>query len=123
MQSSIISGIISFIVLTMFAFKPSIIILIIYLFVRNSFIGLINLITNNVSNNLSNNCLEIKDNYKAEYYLFKDLMYAISRCSGYLILLFVCTLFGISSVNYILILCGISLLLQGIIVSILSKSN
>lgn len=120
---SLFSGFISFVTLIIFAFKPSVIILIIYLLVRNSFIGLINLITNNVSNNLSNSSNEIKDNYKAEYYLFKDLMYTISRCSGYLVLLIVCLAFGIDIVNYILIICGIALLLQGILVAKLCKNN
>ena len=117
---SLISGIISFIILVIFAFVPNISVLIAYLFIRNSFVGLMNLITSNVSNNLSNS-KELKDEFKAEYYFLKDIMYSISRCSGYLILLIICLIFGMDSINFILIICGISLLLEGVIVSNLSK--
>ena len=119
---SLISGIISFITLIIFAIKPSITILIIYLFVRNSIIGLMNLITNNVVNNLSNNS-ELKENFKAEYYLFRDIMFSVSRCIGYLILLFVCLIFGMEYINYILIISAISLLLEGVIVNKIAKNS
>lgn len=115
-----ISGIVSFVTLIIFAFNPSLPILIIYLFVRNSLIGIINLISNNVNNNLSN-LREVKDEYKAEYYLVRDIMFCISRCLGYLILLIVCLTIGMDYINYILILSAIALLLEGFIVGNLSE--
>lgn len=117
---SLISSIISFITLIIFAIKPSVSVLIIYLFVRNSVIGLMNLITNNVVNNLSN-CKELKNDFKSEYYLFRDIMFSVSRCIGYLILLLVCVLFGMEYINYILVISAISLLLEGIIVNKIAK--
>jgi len=117
---TIISGIISCIVLVFFAIKPTPIILIIYLIVRNSLIGLINLITNDVVANLSNSN-ELKTEFKAEFYLARDLVYAISRSSGYLILLVVCLTVGMDYIYYILIISGVVLLLEGIIIGRLSK--
>jgi len=117
---SIISGIISFITLVIFAIKPSVVILIVYLLVCNSFIGLINLISNNLNNNLSN-CMELKENFKAEYYMARDLLFSISRCTGYLLLLIVCLVFGMEYINYILIISAISLLAEGIIAGKLCK--
>jgi len=117
---SLVSSIISFITLIIFAIKPSVTILIIYLFVRNSVIGLMNLITNNVVNNLSNS-KELKDNFKAEYYLFRDIMFSVSRCVGYLILLLVCLIFGMEYINYILIISAISILFEGVIVNKIAK--
>ena len=117
---SLISSIISFITLIIFAIKPSVSVLIIYLFVRNSVIGLMNLITNNVVNNLSN-CKELKNDFKSEYYLFRDIMFSVSRCIGFLILLLVCVLFGMEYINYILVISAISLLLEGIIVNKIAK--
>lgn len=119
---SIISGFLSFIVLIIFSIKPSIIILILYLFVRNSIIGLMNLITNNVINDMSNSSL-IKKEFKAEYYFFRDFMFSISRCIGYLILLLVCLVFSIDYINIILIIPAISLLLEGVIVYIICKNE
>ena len=110
------SSIISFITLIIFAIKPSITILTIYLIVRNSFIGLIHLISNNVGHNLSN-CKGIKNDLKTEYYLARDLIFSISRCLGYLILLVVCLTLGMEYINYILIIPALSLLFEGFIVS------
>ena len=115
-----LSGIGSFISLILFSIKPSVIFLIIYLFVNNSLIGLVNLITNNTYNNLSN-CNEIKNGFKAESYLARDLMFCISRCSGYLLLLIVCITFGIKYINYILVVSAIALLFEGIITGNLCK--
>lgn len=109
-----ICGIISFIVLTLFAFKPTITILIIYLFVRNSFVSLLSLISGTIGGNLSNS-KEIKESYRTEFVFTRDLMYAIARCSGYLILLIVCLVFGKDYIYFILILSGISLLLESVI--------
>lgn len=79
-----------------------------------------NLITNNVVNNLSNS-KELKDNFKAEYYLFRDIMFSVSRCVGYLILLLVCLIFGMEYINYILIISAISILFEGVIVNKIAK--
>lgn len=117
-----ISGIVSFITLIIFAFKPSITILIIYLFVRNSFMGIMHLISNNMTHNISNSKV-MKEEYKAEYYLIRDLIYTISRCSGYLLLLIISLKFGISNINYVLIIPAISLLLDGYILSSLCNKN
>lgn len=117
---SLLSGIISFITLVIFAIKPSVSILIILLFVRNSFIGLIQLISNYVNHNLSN-CKEIKEDFKSEYYLIRDLLFCVSRCIGYFIMLIVCLSFGNNYINYILFIPAISLIVETIIVNKLSK--
>lgn len=117
-----ISGITSFIILVIYAFKPSVVILILYLLSRNSCIGLINLITNNTVNNLSNSN-ELKENFKAEYYFARDLMLSISRCIGYMLLLIVCLVFGMEYINYILIIAACALLIEGILVGKLCKNE
>jgi len=116
------SSIISFITLMVFAFKPSIPVLIAYLIVRNSFIGLINLISNNVTTNLSNS-KELKEEFKAEYFLCRDVIYSSSRCLGYLVLLVVCLTVGMNYINYILIISAVALLVEGILVAKLSKES
>ncbi len=115
-----ISGICSFIVLIIFSVKPSLTILIIYFLVRNSFIGIINLISNNVNYNLSNS-KEIKEEFKAEYYLVRDIMFCISRCLGYLVLLIVCLTLGMNYINYILVISAVSILIESIIAGHLCK--
>lgn len=117
-----ISGVISFVTLIIFAFKPSVTILIIYLLVRNSCIGFINLISNNILNNLSNSN-ELKDDFKSEYYLARDLMYALSRSIGYLALLLVCVILGMEYINYILIISALAILFETIIVGKLCKNE
>lgn len=116
------SGIISCFTLIGFAFIPNTVFLIIYLIIRNSFIVIINLITANIINNLSNSDV-IKNNFKSEYFLARDVMYSISRCFGYLILLGVCLIFGMQNINYILIISGISLLLETIVVGNILKKE
>lgn len=118
---ALVSGIISFVILLIFAIKPNVIILIIYLFINNSIIGLMNLIANNVVANLSN-CKYLKENYKSEYFLFRDIMFSLSRCLGYLMLLLVCIIFEMNNIYYILIISATSLLVEGIIVNKLVKN-
>ena len=114
-----ISGIVGFIILIIYAFNQTIIFLIIYLFIRNSFIGLINLITNNTVNNLTNSEL-IRNEYKSEFFLIRDLMFSVSRCCGYLLLLVV-SFYSINYIYYLLIIPAVSLLIEGIIIGKLNK--
>ena len=109
-----LSGTISLIVLCLFAFKPTLLVLIVYLFVRNSFVTFMSLVAGTTGANLSN-IKDVKTKFKPEYVFARDLMYAIARCSGYLILLIVCVLFGKEFINYILILSGFALLLESIV--------
>lgn len=118
----IISALISFGTLILSAFIPNKTMLIIYLIVRSSFINIISQITNNVVVNLSN-CDELKKDLKPEYYLVTDFLYAISRCSGYVLLLIVCLIFGTEYINLVLILPAIAILFEGIIIGKLSKYN
>lgn len=69
----LISGVISFITLVIFAFKPSIPILVAYLLVRNSLVGFINLISDNITINISNS-KGLKENFKAEYYFTRFIL-------------------------------------------------
>jgi len=117
---SLVSGIISFITLIVFAYKPAVPIFVIYLFINNSLIGIIQLISNNINHNLSNS-KEIKDDFKMEYYLFRDIMFCVSRCTGYVIMLLICLCFGNTVVNYILVIPAISILIETIMVNKLSK--
>ena len=96
--------------------------MILYLFSRNSGVGLINLITSNTLNNLSNS-KDLKENYKPEYYLARDLMLAISRCIGYMLLLIVCLVFGMKYINYILIIAAFAILIESIVVGKLCKNE
>jgi len=121
-KCSIISGVASFLILVIFSIKPTVPVLILYLLIQNSFIGLINLISNNVCHDLSN-CKELKEEFKAEYFMARDIMYGVSRCLGYTILLIVCFTIGMKYINYILIIPGIALLIEGILVGKLSKEK
>ena len=118
----IFSALISFGTLILSAFIPNKTMLIIYLIVRSSFINIISQITNNVVVNLSN-CDELKKDLKTEYYIVTDFLYAISRCSGYILLLIVCLIFGTEYINLVLILPAIAILFEGIIIGKLSKEN
>ena len=120
--SMLISGILSFVTLILFSFRPNFTFFIIYLLVRNSFVGLIQLITENVTTNLSNS-KELQEEYKTEYYLARDVIFAISRCIGYLLLLIVCLTIGLNYINYILIIPAISLFCECILISKISKEN
>ncbi len=113
---ALLSSIISFIALILFSFNQNIIYLIIFLIIRNSFIALLNIITNYVSNNISND-ERIKKDFKPEYYLLRDIMFMISRTIGYLLLLIIGYFFGINYIYYILIISAIFILIEGIIVN------
>ncbi|MCM1053671.1 MAG: MFS transporter [Ruminococcus sp.] len=114
------SGIISFSTILLFAFYPTKITLIFYLLARFSCVLLIELIADNVTTNLTNT--NLKKEFKAEYYCLNDIMYAISRVTGYLILLVVC-LFNSSYINYILIISALSLLIEALIVGKLTNNK
>lgn len=111
-----ISGAVSLIVLSLFAFKSTVSVLVLYLFVRNSFITVTSLISGTVGANLSNS-KELKENYKTEYMFAREVMYTLARCSGYIVLLIVCLVFGKDYINYILIFSGIALFLEAIVTS------
>ncbi len=115
-----ISGIFAFLGLSIFALIPNGGTLIMYLVIRYSFIQIINLISDNVTVNLSN-CSEIKNDFKSEYYCMRDILFAISRVFGYLILLVVAIIYGINYINYILIVCGVFLIIEAFLVGNLSK--
>lgn len=110
-----ISGIVSFLILISLAIFPNIATLILYLFLRNSGIKIIELIVDNSVTNLTN-CNEIKKEFKAEYYCARDLIFSISRTTGYIILLGVCLIFGMEYINYILIFSAFAILLETIII-------
>ena len=66
---------------------------------------------------------KLKEEFKAEYYFARDVIYSISRCFGYLMLLIVCLTAGMKYINYILIISGCALLIEGVIVAKLSKGS
>ncbi len=105
------SGIISFIVMILFSIYPSRKLLILYLIIRSSLIVLIDRISSVVVVNLSNS-KELKSEYKTEYYLFRDIMYAISRCFGYSLLFIVSLTLGLDYINYLMIVCAIAIFLE-----------
>lgn len=111
-----VSGALSLGALVTLGIIPNTWTLIFYLFVRFSCVELINLISQNKAMNLSN-VKELKRELKVEYYLVRDLVYAISRCTGYAILILVCVLFGMDYINYILIIPGLSLALEALLVA------
>jgi len=119
---SIVSGGVSLISLLLFAIFPNVGTLIIYLLIRYSFILILSLISENVTVNITNN-KEIKTKFKPEYYCMLDILFSISRACGYIILLCVTYLFGSEYINYILIIAGLSLLLEGIVVGKLSETK
>ncbi len=116
------SGVISFITILLFTFFPTRTSLIIFMFVDNMFITFIALISNMVVTNYSNN-KEIKKDLKPEFYLIIDIMFMISRVLGYTLLLVVCLFFGKEYINYLMIIPAISLIIESIIISKLSKEN
>lgn len=119
-KTLIISGSASFISLILFSFSPTKTNLIIYLFIRNSFIKIIELISSNIVTNFSNS-ENLDKSFKVEFYCAKDILYSISRCIGYLILLFVCLKFGINYINYIMIIPAVAILAESIIMNRLNK--
>lgn len=115
-----ITGIFSFVILILMAFSPCSWVLVCYLIIRNTCILTINLITDQVTVNLSN-CDELKTKYKPEYYCVRDILFSLSRCLGYLLLLLISFLFDFRAINYLLLLPACALLLESIIVGKLSK--
>lgn len=116
----LVTGILCFIVLIVQSIWNNIFMLIAYLIVRFSCMLIINLISDNVLNNLSN-IVEIKQDYKSEYYLLIDIIYSISRSLGYLLLFIICLTLGMDYIQYLLILPAISILIQTFIVRKLVK--
>jgi len=114
-----ISGVVSFISMFLFAIFPTKSMLIIYLIIRYSMILLINLISDVVIVNLSNS-EELKKTYKPEFYLSRDVIFSISRCLGYSLLFILCLWSGSEYINYLMILCGLSLFMEAIIVGVIS---
>ncbi len=114
-----VSGILSISSLCLLGIAPGVGFLVFYLFVRYSCVEIINLISQNKVVNLSN-VKELKNELKVEYYLIRDLIYAFSRCTGYLLLILVCVFFGMDYISYLLIIPGISLLLESLLVSRIS---
>lgn len=112
----LISGIISFLTMIGFAFHPSKILLIAYLIIRHSCITLISMISALVAANLSNS-EDLKSEYKAEFYLVRDLLYSVSRCFGYGLLFLVCIIFGMEYVDYLMILCAFAIFIEAITVT------
>lgn len=110
----LISGIVSFLTLMLFAFYPSRNSLIIYLLVNNSFVLLVNRIDNVIVVNLSNDKV-LKNEFKTEYYLFRDLIFSISRAFGYILLMIVCLLVGMEYINYLMILCAMAILAETLV--------
>lgn len=112
----LISGIISFLTMIGFAFHPSKILLIAYLIIRHSCITLISMISALVAANLSNS-EDLKSEYKAEFYLVRDLLYSVSRCFGYGLLFLVCIIFGMQYADYLMILCAFAIFIEAITVT------
>lgn len=114
-----ISGVAAFVSIFVFSLVPSLWTFIIYLIIRNSLVKMLEMISSQVTANLSND-EEIKDEFKSEYYCVRDVVFAISRSAGYLVLLVVCLTCGMN-MNYILFLPAAALLLESIVVGKLSK--
>lgn len=111
-----ISGSISFLTLILFAFVPTRNILILYLIVNCSFILVVSMISELVVVNMSND-KHLKDNYKMEFYFFRDILFSISRSIGYLLLFVVSFFFGIEYIRYLMIICAMSILIEAFIIS------
>lgn len=118
---SYVTGVLFFIILFVFSFNPVMIVLIVYLLIRNSLVKFFELIDDNVTVNLSN-CEEIKTTYKAEFYCIRDIVFSISRSIGQVVLLLVCLFWGMENISYILILSAFAILIEGIILGKLSTS-
>jgi len=117
-----IAGIISFLSLILMAIYFNVYTLVFYLLVRYSLIIIVNLITDNIIFNMSN-WKDINTEFKAEYYFLREVMLSISRSLGYLLLLIVSFLGGISFINLILIFCALALLFECFLVGKLSTIN
>ena len=116
------TGILSFLSLILLAVFNTEPLLIVYLFIRFTCITMINLVSDTLIMNLSNH-KEIKNEYKAEYYCVSEIMYAISRSIGYIILLLVSLLIGSNYISYILIISALALLLEAGMLYALSKKQ
>ena len=115
-----ISGVMGFVALLLFAIYPTRSQLIIYLLVRYSFITSINLISNYVVTNFSNS-KELDHDLKTEFYCTRDILFSVSRCFGFLVLLLVCIILGMDYIHFIMILPAISILIESIVIGRLCK--
>ncbi len=60
----------------------------------------------------------VKDNFKPEYYCIQDILFSTSRVTGYIVLLVMVLLCGINYINYILIICGLFLMIEALVLVI-----
>ncbi len=116
----LVSSFCSFICMILFSIYKEPWVLIIYLFVRFTFILIISLIADYWVVNLSNS-KELKETYKSEFYLMNDALLAISRCIGYLSLLLICLTLGMENINYLMLLPAFAILLEGLLLSKLNS--
>lgn len=116
----LVTGILCFVCLIAQSIWNNVFMLIAYLITRFSCMLIINLISDNVLNNLSN-IDEVKHEFKSEYYLLIDICYAISRSTGYLILLIICLTVGMNYIQYLLILPAVAIVTQSFVVRKLVK--
>lgn len=119
-KTLLFSGIFSFITLILFAFFPTKWTLICYLIVRYTLVLIINKISDVVVTNLSNS-KELKEEYKTEFYLIRDLIFSVSRCTGYLALFIICLFVGMNYISYLMIVCALAILCEAIVVSKIIK--
>ena len=112
---TLVSGIMAYISLFAFAIWPSRTSLIFFLLINSSCITIISLISSHIITNFSNS-EQLNKEFKVEFYLVRDIMYSISRCFGFIILLLVCIIFGKQYINYIMFLPAFSLLLEALLI-------
>ena len=84
------------------------------------FITSINLISNYVVTNFSNS-KELGHDLKTEFYCMRDILFPVSRCLGFLVLLLVCIILGMDYIHFIMILPAISILIESIVIGRLCK--
>ncbi len=109
-----VSGVVMTLVLLFFAVYPSRLSLIVYLIANSSAVALITRINNIITINLSNG-EHLKTEFKTEYYLIRDILYAISRSLGYILLMITCFVFGMEYINYLMILCAVAIAFESVI--------
>jgi len=115
-------GIITLLALVLYSLIPSLNTFIIVLLINSSFIALMTLIDTTTGVDISNHP-KIKKHYKAEYLLAREIALTTSRCISFTLTLIIVLIWGIESLNYILVALGIIILLQSIVVGNFLQKN
>lgn len=111
-----IGGFLTLIILIIYALNPMLNTFILVLLINSSFIALFNLADTTIGVDVAN-YKEVKNKYKEEYILAREVALTSSRCIGFTSVLISCLYFGNNSLNYLLIVLGIIIFIKSIITS------